>query len=85
MLPHLGGAMAPEDNPKAKGVFYGITLRHSKGHFVRAVMESIACIVMRNIDVIEGMNIKVDEIRCLGGGSKSAVWNQIKADLTGSQ
>lgn len=83
MLPHLQGAMAPEANAKAKGVFYGITLRHTRAHFVRAVMESVAFIVRRNIDVLEDMGVKVGEIRALGGGAKSPVWNQIKADVTG--
>jgi D-xylulose kinase len=83
MLPHLQGAMAPEDNPKAKGVFYGITLRHTKAHFARAIMEAIASIVKRNIEAVEDLDIRVSEIRCLGGGSKSPVWNQIKADLIG--
>jgi sugar (pentulose or hexulose) kinase len=83
MLPHLQGAMAPEANPKAKGVFYGFTLRHGKAHFARAILEAIACIVRRNIEVVEELGIAVKEIRCLGGGSRSAVWNQIKADLTG--
>jgi sugar (pentulose or hexulose) kinase len=83
MLPHLQGAMAPEANPKARGVLYGITLRHTKAHFARAIMESIACIVRRNIEVVEELGIRVNEIRGLGGGSRSAVWNQIKADLTG--
>ena len=83
MLPHLQGAMAPEDNPKAKGVFYGITLRHNKAHFARAIMEAIASIVKRNIEAVEDLNIQVSEIRCLGGGAKSPVWNQIKADLIG--
>jgi sugar (pentulose or hexulose) kinase len=82
MLPHLQGAMAPEANPKAKGVFYGITLRHTKAHFARAIMEAIACIVRRNIEVVEELGIQVKEIRGLGGGARSAVWNQIKADLT---
>jgi len=82
MLPHLQGAMAPEANPKAKGVFYGFTLRHTKAHFARAIMESIACIVRRNIDVLEDLKIKVEEIRVLGGGARSNLWNQIKADLT---
>lgn len=82
MLPHLQGAMAPEANPKAKGVFYGFTLRHAKGHFARAIMEAIACIIRRNIDVLEDLKIKVNEIRCLGGGARSKLWNQIKADLT---
>jgi sugar (pentulose or hexulose) kinase len=83
MLPHLQGAMAPEANPRAKGVLYGITLRHTKAHFARAIMEAIACIVRRNIEVVEELGIRVSEIRGLGGGSRSAVWNQIKADLTG--
>jgi sugar (pentulose or hexulose) kinase len=83
MLPHLQGAMAPEANPKAKGVLYGITLRHTKAHVARAIMEAIACIVRRNIEVVEELGIRVSEIRGLGGGSRSAIWNQIKADLTG--
>jgi len=83
MLPHLQGAMAPEANGKAKGVFYGCTLRHGKGHFVRAIMEAVAFIVRRNILVLETMKIPVSEIRSLGGGSQSKLWNQIKADVTG--
>lgn len=83
MLPHLQGAMAPEANPKAKGVYFGITMKHTRAHFIRALMESVAFIVRRNIEAIEGMGIPVSEIRVLGGGSKSDVWNQIKADVTG--
>jgi len=82
MLPHLQGAMAPEANPKAKGVFYGFTLKHTKAHFSRAIMEAIACIVRRNIDVLEELSIPVNEIRVLGGGARSNIWNQIKADIT---
>ena len=82
MLPHLQGAMAPESNPRAKGVFYGFTLRHTKAHFTRAIMEGIACIVRRNIDAVQSMGLKVDEVRALGGGAKSKVWKQIEADLT---
>ncbi|MFB0561925.1 MAG: FGGY-family carbohydrate kinase [Candidatus Lokiarchaeia archaeon] len=82
MLPHLQGAMAPEANPRAKGVLFGFTLKHTKAHFARAIMEAIAFIVRRNIDVLEDMKIPVKEIRVLGGGARSAVWNQIKADIT---
>lgn len=81
-LPHLQGAMAPEANPKAKGVYFGFTLRHRKPHFARSIMEAIACIIRKNIDVLEDMKIKVNEIRALGGGARSSIWNQIIADLT---
>ena len=40
-------------------------------------------IVRRNIEVIEGMGVKVGEIRSLGGGARSRVWKQIEADVTG--
>jgi sugar (pentulose or hexulose) kinase len=83
MLPHLQGAMAPEANPTAKGVFYGFTLRHSRGHFTRAIMEAVCFIVRRNIEVIEGIGVPVAEIRSLGGGARSAIWKQIEADVTG--
>jgi sugar (pentulose or hexulose) kinase len=83
LLPHLQGAMAPEANPKARGVIYGITLRHTKAHIARAIMESIACIVRRNIEVVEALGIPVKEIRVMGGGARSNVWNQIKADVSG--
>jgi len=82
MLPHLQGAMAPESNPKAKGVFFGVTLRHKKQHFARSIMEAIACNVRRNIDALQEWGIKVHEIKVLGGGAKSRVWNQIIADVT---
>ena len=83
MLPHLGGSMAPDVNPGAKGVFYGFTLKHGKPHFIRAIMEALGYIIRRNIDVLYEMGIHVNEIRSLGGGSKSGLWNQIKSDITG--
>lgn len=83
MLPHLAGSMAPDMNANAKGVFYGFTLHHRKAHFVRAIMESLGYVLMRNLEALEDMDIRVDEIRSLGGGARSDVWNQIKSDITG--
>jgi xylulokinase len=75
--------MAPEANPKASGVFYGFTLRHGRGHFIRAIMEGVGFIVRRNIEVIEGLGVSVNEIRALGGGARSRPWKQMEADITG--
>jgi sugar (pentulose or hexulose) kinase len=83
MLPHLQGAMAPEANSKASGVFYGFTLRHGRNHFTRAIMESVGFIVRRNIEVIEGLGVPVNEIRALGGGARSRIWKQMEADIVG--
>jgi len=83
MLPHLQGAMAPEANPKASGVFYGFTLRHGRGHFTRAIMEAVGFIVRRNIEVVEGLGVSVNEVRALGGGARSRIWKQMEADIIG--
>ena len=81
MLPHLAGSNAPDVNAKAKGVWFGFTLQHTRAHFMRSVMESLGYIVKRNIDSLADMGIELKEIRSLGGGSKSDVWNQIKSDI----
>jgi len=83
MLPHLMGAGSPEFDTKVKGVFAGITPQMGKGHFVRAIMESVACMISRNIDSLAKHGIKPAEIRALGGGAESDLWNRIKADMTG--
>lgn len=81
MLPHLAGSNAPDVNARAKGVWFGFTLQHTRAHFMRALMESLGYIVKRNLDSLSDMGIEVKEIRSLGGGSKSQVWNQIKSDI----
>lgn len=83
MLPHLMGAGSPEFDTQVKGVFAGITPQMGKGHFVRAILESVACIISRNIDSLTKHGIKPAEIMTLGGGAESDLWNRIKADMTG--
>lgn len=83
MLPHLSGSLAPDVNAKAKGVWFGFTLAHTRAHFARAIMESLGYIMHRNIDALGQMGIKVSEVRALGGGSKSPVWSQIQSDING--
>lgn len=82
-LPHLQGSMAPDVNLNAKAVFYGATLKHKRAHFIRSIMESLGYIICRNLESIENMGLEVAQIRTMGGGSKSEIWNQIKSDITG--
>ena len=81
MLPFLSGTGAPEFDPRARGVFSGITLKHTKGHFIRAIMESVAFMIRKNVLVMQELGVEADEMRCLGGGAKSPLWCQIKADV----
>ncbi len=81
MLPHLMGAFSPEPNPLARGSFTGFTLSHTRGHFVRALLESVAFLLRRNLDSIERTGLAIREIRSTGGGARSDLWNQIKANV----
>ena len=77
-LPYLCGSTMPKYNPDAKGAFYGLTMEHTRGHAVRSIMESVACMLKSNLDYL---GIECDEIRSMGGGAKSKLWLQIKSDM----
>jgi xylulokinase len=81
MLPHLMGAFSPEPNPLARGSFTGFTLGHTRGHFVRALLEGVAFLLKRNLESIERTGMVIREIRSTGGGARSRLWNQIKANV----
>jgi xylulokinase len=86
LLPYLTGVIQPDNNPAAKGVFFGVGLETKKPHFVRAIFESIAFMLRENLELLESITGEpMEEIRCLGGGSKSDVWLRIKADVTGKR
>jgi len=82
-LPCMQGAMAPEWNGAARGVFYGLTLAHTRAHLTRALLEASAYALR---DILEGMGhagLEVRRLTIVGGGAKGALWRQIKADVTG--
>jgi len=83
LRPCLIGAMAPTWNAAARGTFAGFTLAHGRGHFVRAVLEASAYAVRDIVDQMRQMGLPLEEIRAVGGGSRSRLWRQIKADVTG--
>jgi xylulokinase len=83
MLPHLAGAFSPEYVPEARGVFFGITLHHGKAHFVRAVLEAVAFMLRRNLELLATAGATASEVRSHGGGARSELWNQVKADVCG--
>lgn len=83
MLPYFQGSGIPELNEKATGVYYGIHAGHTRGHFIRAIMEGLAIALKRMLECEEELGATMTEIRSLGGGSKSKAWCQIKADILG--
>jgi xylulokinase len=81
LLPHLQGALFPEYDAAARGVFFGFTLRHTRAHFTRAILEAVAFMIRRDLEGIRRLGTGAREVRVLGGGAKSRLWSQIKADV----
>jgi xylulokinase len=82
-LPYFQGARTPFFDDRARGVFYGLTLHHDRSQIARATLESTAFGVRQAVAGYEGLGKRVESIRLGGGGSKSDVWCQIHADVTG--
>jgi xylulokinase len=82
-LPCMSGAMAPEWNGDARGVFYGLTLAHSRAHMTRALLEGSAFALRDILESMVGAGLQVKRLTAVGGGAKSPLWCQIKADVTG--
>lgn len=79
-LPALGGAMAPEWNPDARGCFYGLSASHGPPHMARAVMEGCAFAMRDVVERLVEMKVPLQAVRLLGGGARSRLWAGIRAD-----
>ena len=82
-LPYMMGERSPIWNSNARGVFFGLTLTTTPEMMFRAVLEGTAFALAHNVEIGKLSGIKIDEIRSIGGGSRSELWNQIKADVLG--
>jgi xylulokinase len=82
-LPCMQGAMAPEWNGAARGVFYGLTMAHTKAHLTRALLEGSAFALRDILEAMRNTGLTVRRLTMVGGGAKGALWRQIKADVTG--
>jgi xylulokinase len=82
-LPCMQGAMAPEWNGAARGVFYGLTLAHTRAHMTRALLEGSAFALRDILTAMRDAGLGVERLTIVGGGAKGPLWRQIKADVTG--
>jgi len=78
--PYLAGKRSPEMNPDAAGTFSGIRLMHTRGHFVRAIMEGVVLELKELFEVMKKTGVTPSRLIASGGWTKSPVWLQIMAD-----
>ena len=80
-LPYLTGERTPYPDPNARGVFFGLTIRHDKPHLVRAVLEGVAYGLRDSLELVRDFGLEIEQVRASGGGARSALWCQILADV----
>ena len=81
-LPYLTGERTPHPDPLARGAFVGLTVRHTRAHLTRAVLEGVAFGLRDGFELMREAGLPVpDEVRVSGGGARSPLWRQILADV----
>ncbi len=82
--PHLGGRICPA-TPEMRGAWLGFSWGHTQAHFARSVLESVAYEYAYYLGILRELipGLSLFEARVVGGGARSPVWNQIKADVLG--
>jgi xylulokinase len=85
-LPYLSGERTPHPDPLARGAFIGLTLRHSRAHMTRAVLEGVSYGLKDSFTLIQNAGLgAITQVRASGGGTKGALWRQIMASVLGAE
>lgn len=79
--PSLGGGIPMDKSLNLRGSFVGLDLIHTRADIIRASMEGITMGLRRCLDALKQCTPIGDEMLLVGGGSKSAFWRQIYADI----
>jgi len=82
-VPYLAGERTPLWDDRARGMFFGLTERHTRAHLARAMFEGVAFSVRHIVDTLREGGAQVEELRVVGGQAKVKLWAKIKADVLG--
>ncbi|MFN8379845.1 MAG: FGGY-family carbohydrate kinase [Anaerolineae bacterium] len=82
-LPYLLGERSPRWNPKARGAFIGLTIRHTRADMIRAVLEGVTMNLRVILDAFRVQGAQIEAMRMIGGGARGRFWNQMMADIYG--
>jgi xylulokinase len=84
-LPYLMGERTPHLDPLARGMWFGLTALHTRGHLIRSILEGVAFSLRDSLEIFRELKIPVLQIRASGGGSRGPLWRQIQADIFGKE
>lgn len=81
VLPYFSGERTPINDPMAKGVFFGLSLIHTRAHLFRSILEGVGHGIKSNLDVLEEIGYEFKNLTAVGGGTKNSLWLQIVSDI----
>jgi xylulokinase len=81
VLPYFAGERNPISDPSARGVICGLTLRHTRGHLYRAVLEATAFGIRHLLEAVREAGGEAKRLVAVGGGTKGGLWTQIVSDV----
>ncbi len=84
LLPHFSGAGTPTLDTHSKGAMVGLTFATTKCDVVKAILDGLTLELRLNLEILKTGGINITEMRAIGGGAKSELWLQLKADITGT-
>ena len=83
VLPYFLGERMPLKDPNAKGVIFGLNLRHTRGHIMKAAYEGMGYGLDQNLSMLRNAGLKLDNVTSVGGGTKAPEWLQTISDVCG--
>ncbi|MFC1976322.1 xylulokinase [Chloroflexota bacterium] len=82
-LPYLLGERSPRWNPRARGAFIGLTIRHTRADMIRAVLEGVTMNLCVILDAFRSQGTQIKAMRLIGGGARGRFWNRMMANVYG--
>jgi xylulokinase len=83
VLPYFSGERTPVMDPRAKGMIFGLSLTHTRGHIFRAILEGMGHGVKQHVDLFTSIGARPKTIKSVGGGTKNSIWLQAISDISG--
>lgn len=83
ILPYLAGERSPINDPDAKGMIFGLQMRHTRAHLYRAALEGVGYSINHTLDAMREAGADPTLLTAVGGGTKSDVWLQSVSDISG--
>ena len=82
-LPHFAGAGTPTFDTASRGAILGLTFSTTRTDLAKAILEGLTYELRLNLDLLHDGGVTIDVLRAIGGGARSPLWLQLKADITG--